>query len=151
MGKIILDLQIASDHSSLPSPDQFQQWAEIASQLDDEHELTIRIVGRDESQALNKEYREKDKPTNVLSFPFEAPEHIEINLLGDLVICAPVVEQEAAEQGKAALDHWAHLTIHGMLHLQGYDHIEESEATLMESLETKLLSSLNIKDPYASQ
>ena len=150
MSKILLDLQIASDTKNLPCAEQFTTWAELASQKSDDTELTIRIVDTKESQALNLQYRNKDKPTNVLSFPFEMPEHIELNLLGDLVICAPVVELEASQQDKPIMHHWAHLTIHGVLHLQGYDHIEEDEASLMESLETELLGSLGIKDPYTS-
>jgi probable rRNA maturation factor len=150
MSKILLDLQIASETKNLPSAEQLKTWAELACHKTDETELTIRLVDAEESQALNLQYRGKDKPTNVLSFPFEMPEHIELNLLGDLVICAPVVELEASQQGKPTMDHWAHLTIHGVLHLQGYDHIEEEEAVLMESLETELLGSIGIKDPYTS-
>ena len=111
-------------------------------------EVTLRIVDLAESQQLNSDYRNKDKPTNVLSFPFEAPEHIEMPFLGDLVVCAAIVEQEAREQKKPVVNHWAHLCIHGLLHLLGYDHIDETEAQEMEGFETAILAKLNIDDPY---
>src|SRR5690606_1754937 len=114
----------------------------------DPSEVTIRIVGTEESQALNHQYRGKDKPTNVLSFPFEAPAGITVPLAGDLVICAPVVEQEAREQNKDAVAHWAHMVVHGMLHLQCYDHIEDNEAEVMEALEIRLLAQLGFANPY---
>ncbi|WP_426369186.1 rRNA maturation RNase YbeY [Pseudocolwellia sp. HL-MZ7] len=134
---------------NLPSTEQLQLWAETAlSTLENDPELTIRLVESQESQELNHQYRQKEKPTNVLSFPFEVPEGIDLNLLGDLVICSDVVNQEAKEQNKQNLDHWAHLVIHGCLHLLGYDHIEEDEAVEMESLEIKLLSTLGIDNPY---
>jgi probable rRNA maturation factor len=112
------------------------------------YELTLRIVDSAESQQLNADYRDKNKPTNVLSFPFEAPEHIDMPFLGDLVVCAALVEKEAKEQNKLTIDHWAHLCIHGLLHLLGYDHIEESEAQEMEGIETAILARFNIDDPY---
>ena len=106
----------------------------------------------EESQALNREYRGKDKPTNVLSFPSELPEEVLDSLprepLGDIIICVPVVFAEAAEQGKAARDHWAHLTVHGVLHLLGFDHIEDDEAEEMEGLEIRVLAGLGIANPY---
>ena len=108
------------------------------------------MVNIDESQQLNKQYRHKDKPTNVLSFPFEVPEGIELNLLGDLVVCAPVIQQEATEQGKVLFDHWAHMIIHGCLHLLGYDHINDTDADEMEALEIKILAQLSINNPYES-
>jgi probable rRNA maturation factor len=113
-----------------------------------EFELTLRIVDASESQQLNADYRDKNKPTNVLSFPFEAPEYIDMPFLGDLVVCAIVVENEAKEQNKNISDHWAHLCIHGLLHLLGYDHIQEDEAEEMESIETSILAKLDIDDPY---
>ncbi|MFQ3249921.1 MAG: putative rRNA maturation factor [Glaciecola sp.] len=112
------------------------------------YELTLRIVDSEESQQLNADYRDKNKPTNVLSFPFEAPEHIDMPFLGDLVVCAALVEKEAKEQNKLTINHWAHLCIHGLLHLLGYDHIEESEAQEMERIETAILERFNIDDPY---
>ncbi|WP_426360043.1 rRNA maturation RNase YbeY [Pseudocolwellia sp. HL-MZ19] len=146
---VFLDVQIACEEKNLPSTEQLQLWAETAlSTLENDPELTIRLVESQESQELNHQYRQKEKPTNVLSFPFEVPEGIDLNLLGDLVICSDVVNQEAKEQNKQNLDHWAHLVIHGCLHLLGYDHIEEDEAVEMESLEIKLLSTLGIDNPY---
>ena len=146
---IELDLQLASEAKQIPSLELFQHWVEHAlrGRLDDA-ELTIRIVDKSEGQQLNHDYRGKDQPTNVLSFPFEAPPGIDINLLGDLVICAPVVVQEATEQLKIVDHHWAHLVIHGILHLLGYDHIEDEQAETMEALETQLLKGLAIADPY---
>lgn len=148
---IDVDLQIASSATNLPTETEFLTWATCAlQQYNKSFELTIRIVEIEESQQLNLQYRQKDKPTNVLSFPFEVPEGIELNLLGDLVICADIVAQEALEQNKPIKDHWAHLVIHGCLHLLGFDHIEDSDAEKMESLEISLLSQLNINDPYAA-
>ncbi|XPF93932.1 rRNA maturation RNase YbeY [Colwellia sp. RE-S-Sl-9] len=144
-----LDVQIACENKTLPSVEQLQLWAETAlSTIENDPELTIRLVETKESQQLNHQYRQKDKPTNVLSFPFEVPEGIDINLLGDLIICADVVIQEAQEQNKKSEDHWAHLVIHGCLHLLGYDHIKEDEAIEMESIEIRLLSILGIDNPY---
>lgn len=146
---ITLDLQIATEDVELPSSEQFQLWLEAAlSQHSSDLELTIRLVNADESRQLNHQYRQKDNPTNILSFPFEVPEGIELNLLGDLVICSEIVIQEAKEQTKNVNDHWAHLVIHGCLHLLGYDHVEENEAIEMESIETTLLSTLGIDNPY---
>tara|TARA_R110001583_G_scaffold2233_30_gene16539 strand:- start:8263 stop:8718 length:456 start_codon:yes stop_codon:yes gene_type:complete len=148
--KHIVDIQNVCDAQKLPSTELFQQWvdAALASVTEQEFELTIRLVNLTESQQLNKQYRQKDKPTNVLSFPFEVPEGIELNLLGDLVICAQVVEQEANNQNKALFDHWAHMVIHGCLHLLGYDHINDADANEMESLEVKILAKLSIANPY---
>jgi probable rRNA maturation factor len=122
--------------------------ADIETMHQEIFEVTLRIVDLAESRQLNSDYRNKDKPTNVLSFPFEAPEHIEMPYLGDLVVCAAVVEQEAREQEKPVANHWAHLCVHGLLHLLGYDHIDETEAQEMEGLETAILAKLNIDDPY---
>ncbi|MED5467427.1 MAG: rRNA maturation RNase YbeY, partial [Pseudomonadota bacterium] len=129
----------------------FEAWAEAAWQDENPTEVTIRIVDNDESRELNNQYRDKDKPTNVLSFPFEAPAGITVPLAGDLVICAPVVEQEAREQSKDAVAHWAHMVVHGMLHLQGYDHIEDNEAEVMEALEIRLLAQLGFANPYEAE
>lgn len=144
-----IDLQIAGEFKDLPSAEDFQRWADAAlAHLSFSPELTIRIVEKAESQALNSDYRGKDKPTNVLSFPFEVPEGIEMNLIGDLVVSAEVVEEEAKVQGKQLVNHWAHMIIHGCLHLIGYDHINEDEAVEMESLEIELLAGLGISNPY---
>lgn len=144
-----VDLQIAVEADNLPSQADFELWARTAiGNSMDEAELTIRLVEIAESQQLNNMYRGKDKPTNVLSFPFEAPDNIALPLLGDLVICVAVVEQEAIEQQKTLSAHWAHMVIHGCLHLLGYDHIIDEEAEEMESLETQLLEQLGFTNPY---
>jgi len=144
-----LDLQIAVDANNLPTKAQFESWVrEAVGQTMPEVELTIRLVESSESQQLNHTYRGKDKPTNVLSFPFEAPAEIDLPLLGDLIICVDVVEKEAQEQNKSLEAHWAHMVIHGCLHLLGYDHIIDEEAEEMESLETQLLEHLGFSDPY---
>lgn len=146
---IDLDLQIACDESGLPTQAQFIDWLTAAlKDVKPNAEVTIRLVEPEESQALNSEYRGKDKPTNVLSFEFDAPPMVELNLLGDLVICKSIIEQEAIEQEKALNDHWAHMVIHGSLHLLGMDHIEPDQALEMESLEKKVLATLAIDDPY---
>ncbi|WP_435277209.1 rRNA maturation RNase YbeY [Psychrobium sp. nBUS_13] len=146
---IDLDLQIACDESGLPTQAQFITWLTAAlKDVKPNAEVTIRLVEPEESQALNSEYRGKDKPTNVLSFEFDAPPMVELNLLGDLVICKSIIEQEAIEQEKALNDHWAHMVIHGSLHLLGMDHIKPDQALEMESLEKKVLSTLAIDDPY---
>lgn len=148
--KNVVDIQNACDAQELPTDDLFQQWVDttLASVTEQEFELTIRLVNITESQQLNKQYRQKDKPTNVLSFPFEVPEGIELNLLGDLVICSSVVENEAKTQNKALFDHWAHMVIHGCLHLLGYDHINDTDANEMETLEIQILAKLFIANPY---
>lgn len=147
---IILDLQIACENpDGLPSEALFERWlAAVLPKFQAQSEVTIRIVDEAESHHLNLTYRGKDKPTNVLSFPFEAPPEIELPLLGDLIICRQVVEQEAIEQQKSAEEHWAHMVIHGCLHLLGYDHIEDDEAEEMEGLETEILQKLGYEDPY---
>ena len=147
-----LDLQVASEAADLPSEADFRNWCELAlRQRSNDSELTIRVVDEAEGRELNKTWRHKDYATNVLSFPADVPDELlDIPLLGDLVICAPVVTREAAEQGKPALAHWAHLVIHGCLHLLGYDHIDDAEAEEMESLEQELLAELGHPDPYAA-
>ena len=136
-----------------PNDQQMKQWLAAAMAPAGSRELLVRIVDAEESQTLNQQYRAKDKPTNVLSFPAQAlpvdiPELTEAQALGDLVICAEVVHREAAEQGKDVDAHWAHLLIHGCLHLQGHDHQNDSEAQQMEDLERRLLAQLNFSDPY---
>lgn len=147
---IILDFQLASSASGIPSEAQFQQWLDAAvTPFQDDAEVTIRIVDEAESQQLNFDYREKDKPTNVLSFPFQQPPGIEeLPLLGDLVICAQVVEREASEQNKPLAAHWAHMVVHGCLHLLGFDHITEDEAQEMEAEEIQILADLGFANPY---
>ena len=150
MGSIFIDLQIATENiEGLPTEEQIVQWATAAVQPEgDEVEMTVRIVDEAESHELNLTYRGKDRPTNVLSFPFECPDEVELPLLGDLVICRQVVEREAAEQEKPLMAHWAHMVVHGSLHLLGYDHIEDDEAEEMESLETQIMQGLGFDDPY---
>jgi len=150
---IELDLQIAvEDEQGLPAYEDISTWLTTAiTPFQPQAEVTVRIVDSEESHQLNLEYRGKDKPTNVLSFPFEAPPGIELDLLGDLVICRQVVEQEAKEQNKTLLAHWAHMVVHGSLHLLGYDHIEDDEAEEMESLETELMQKLGFEDPYLAE
>ncbi|WP_206484218.1 rRNA maturation RNase YbeY [Thalassotalea sp. G2M2-11] len=146
---ITLDLQIACKHAQLPNESDFSLWLTTAlAPYNKPFEVTVRLVERDESQSLNLQYRGKDKPTNVLSFPFELPDGVELDLLGDLIICADVVAQEAKEQDKPLMHHWAHMVIHGCLHLLGYDHISDEEAEEMEALEVQLLANLTIPDPY---
>jgi len=150
---VILDLQLAcEDTTGLPDESQFQGWLNaVISQFQEEAEVTVRLVDIAESNELNLTYRGKDKPTNVLSFPFEAPPGIELPLLGDLVICRQVVEQEAQEQEKPLEAHWAHMVVHGSLHLLGYDHIEDDEAEEMEALETEIMLALGYADPYIAE
>lgn len=146
-----VDLQIEADAAGVPDSAHFEEWVTLALRgRRTRGEVCIRIVEPDESRTLNRDYRGKDKPTNVLSFPFDAPPGIPVDLIGDLVICAQVVHDEAKEQGKKPLDHWAHMVIHGTLHLLGFDHINDDDAEQMEALERKLLARLGIADPYES-
>lgn len=153
MGSVLVDLQIATENiEGLPTEEQIVQWATGAVQPEgNEVEMTVRIVDEAESHELNLTYRGKDRPTNVLSFPFECPDEVELPLLGDLVICRQVVEREAAEQEKPLMAHWAHMVVHGGLHLLGYDHIEDDEAEEMESLETQIMQGLGFDDPYLAE
>ncbi len=147
--KISVDVQRETSAIGLPDDSAFEQWVTAALKGRQERgEICIRLVDADESQELNAAYRGKDYPTNVLSFPFDGPVGIPTDLLGDLAICAEVVAREAEEQKKPLMHHWAHMVIHGTLHLIGFDHINDAEAEEMESLETELLASLNIPDPY---
>lgn len=146
---ITLDLQIAYQHSSTPKLQKFQQWVNAALvSYNKTFELTIRIVDNAESQQLNQQYRHKNSPTNVLSFPFEVPDGIELDLLGDLVICADILLTEAKTQNKSIESHWAHMVIHGCLHLLGYDHIDNTEAEEMENIEINLMKTLGYNNPY---
>ena len=147
----LLDIQRATALEGLPADTDLERWAAVAFEDDARNaEITIRLVGDEESARLNAVYRKKAGPTNVLAFPFEAPPGTESDLLGDLVICAPVVAREATEQGKPDKAHWAHMVIHGILHLRGYDHETAAGAEQMESLERALLSRLGFGDPYAA-
>ncbi|EOI3456667.1 rRNA maturation RNase YbeY [Cronobacter turicensis] len=153
MSQVILDLQVAcEDTAGLPDEAQFQTWLNaVVPQFQEESEVTVRLVDEAESHDLNLTYRGMDKPTNVLSFPFEAPPGIEMPLLGDLSICRQVVEREAREQEKPLAAHWAHMVVHGSLHLLGYDHIEDDEAEEMEGIETEIMLALGFDDPYIAE
>lgn len=144
-----IEIQTVLQASNLPDEQQIQGWVDAALQNHpSDTEIVVRIVDEQESAELNQQYRHKSGPTNILSFPVDLPEGIELDLLGDLVICAPVLEKEAIEQQKILADHWAHIIIHGVLHLLGYDHIEDDEAELMESKEISILNTLKIANPY---
>jgi probable rRNA maturation factor len=148
-----LDIQrVYQEQGLLPTDAQFNKWVDAAlSEENQGGEIVIRIVDESESATLNQQYRKKTEPTNILSFTFDAPKNIDLNMLGDLVICAPVVNREAQQQNKAQNDHWAHITIHGVLHLEGYDHKEDSEAEDMELMEIEILKKLDIGNPYTLQ
>lgn len=150
MTRAALELQVVDHSFPVPSVDCFRLWAHtvLEAAQSDRLELTIRVVDRDEITRLNKNYRQVDGSTNVLSFPFEPIEDIETNLLGDIAICAEVVAEEATEQGKQWEAHWAHMVIHGILHLCGYDHVCLKDADEMEALEVRVLSVLGYSDPY---
>jgi probable rRNA maturation factor len=144
-----LDIQLATEFAEIPTAVMMQLWVDaVLKDSEQDSEIVVRLVDESESAELNLQYRHKSGPTNVLSFPFEAPEGFEMDLLGDLVICAPLIAQEAQQQNKALFDHWAHILIHGVLHLIGYDHLQDDEAEEMEALEIKILSTLNIDNPY---
>ncbi len=146
----VLEVQRTIDVGSIPNDNEFQLWLESAlSDYSEDAEVLIRIVDFEEISTLNWQYRHRKGPTNILSFPLEMPEFVkDVSLLGDLVVCAPVVEQEAVFQHKSLTHHWAHIIIHGILHLLGYDHIEESDALEMEAKEIAILKRLNINNPY---
>lgn len=146
MKNLEIDIQIVSSDADIPLPSQLKQWTQAALE-NKSAEITIRVVDEPESAELNNTYRKKKGPTNVLSFPMSSP-HKNGLLLGDIIICAPIVNKEAQQQHKSPQNHWAHLTVHGILHLQGYDHIQEKEAKIMEAREIEILSGLGIPNPY---
>lgn len=146
--KAEIDVQVATVFSPLPAESELCLWAQTALRDLTEAELTLRLVDSEESHKLNSRFRGKSQPTNVLSFPAELPPGLDIPLLGDVVICAPLVNEEAAVQGKSLQAHFAHLVIHGVLHLQGYDHQDDQQAAEMEALEVELLNSLGFANPY---
>jgi probable rRNA maturation factor len=144
-----IEVQTVFSSPGQPDKAQIQQWVDAALRdYGKDTEIVVRIVDVHESAQLNKQYRHKPGPTNILSFPADIPEGLGLNLLGDLVVCAPVVEREAAEQHKLLAHHWAHIIIHGVLHLLGYDHIKDAEAEAMESKEINILQELSISNPY---
>lgn len=152
--QVIIDLQIATDEAleSYPSLELMTKWATVALNTggrNKDSEITIRMVNSEEIHQLNSTYRHVDRPTNILSFPFELPEGVEdLPLLGDLVVCKEVLERECKEQNKTLEEHFAHLIVHGCLHLIGYDHIEEEDAKEMEPLEIKAMEELGYDNPY---
>lgn len=140
---------INEEQLSAPAEAEFIKWLQqVANKQKVSGEICIKIIGSEESQYLNQTYRNKDRPTNVLSFPSEIPDFVDSDHLGDLAICVPIVKAEAEQQNKPLNHHWAHMTVHGTLHLLGYDHIEDDEAEAMEALEVEILSGLGINDPY---
>lgn len=154
---VTADVQLACDDPDIPPATDFQAWvAETVGQSgrapDRDAEVAVRVVDADEIQTLNRLYRDKDCPTNVLSFPAGDIEGLPPDapkLLGDLVVCASVVADEAGAQDKTVADHWAHMIVHGTLHLLGFDHETEAEAAEMEALEVRILASQSVTDPYA--
>jgi probable rRNA maturation factor len=151
---VVVTVQSSSRAAKVPTPALLKKWARAALAGDARGELTVRIVGEKESAELNARYRKKKGPTNVLSFPAtsaQLPPAAVAELLpfGDLVICADVVAREAREQGKTAAAHWAHMVVHGTLHLQGYDHEKPRDAKVMEARERELLATLGFPDPYS--
>ncbi len=145
-----IDIESNSQSQQIPALAELERWigAALRSQKLEDAEVSLYIVDEDESQQLNSQYRSKDYPTNVLSFPADIPEEVGVPLLGDLVVCAPVVEREAQEQGKTLAAHWAHMLVHGSLHLLGFDHIDDTEADEMEALETAIITGLGYPAPY---
>lgn len=146
-------IQFATSRTNVPSAVSLRQWAKkVLAKVKPKQsvEITLRIVAIDEMTAFNETYRHKKGPTNVLSFPFEAPEIVKLatDPLGDIVICADVINREAKEQGKTARSHWAHMIVHGILHLLGFDHENDRDAKKMESLEIELMKGMGFKDPY---
>ena len=150
----MLDLIIQNEQDSfeIPSDDLMLKWAEKTLQTNNDVQVSLRVVDAEEIQQLNNEYRDKDKVTNVLSFPMELPEELlqemDVQLLGDLVICAEVVAEESLQQKKTSEAHWAHMLVHGMLHLQGFDHIQDVDAERMETFEVNILNELGFNNPY---
>lgn len=144
-----LDVQYASACQNLPRVSEIGRWAEAALEdMDSDVGLSVRIVDEPESADLNRQYRNKSGPTNVLTFPFEDPPGVNSDILGDLIICAPVVHREAQEQNKPERAHWALMVIHGIMHLRGYNHIDDEDARRMETEEGIILSRLGFDDPY---
>jgi probable rRNA maturation factor len=151
--RLALTIENRSGEAGLPSAAQLRRWAQATLQTDVQAaEISLLIVDEEEGRTLNRDYRGKDYATNVLSFALNEGEPVPgLPLFGDIVFAAPVVAREAAEQGKSLEQHYAHLTVHGMLHLQGYDHEDDAEAVIMESLETAILARLGYADPYAEE
>lgn len=136
------------DDDDVPLLSQLQRWANAACLKDGDVVASMKMLSKRDMQVLNRDFSGMDKPTNVLSFPMQLPEQVDINLLGDLAFCAEVINVEAKQQHKTRDAHWAHMVVHGMLHLQGYDHDGEEEAEVMESLEVQILEKMGINNPY---
>lgn len=147
-GHLCIDIDIACDAQGIPGEDAMRRWIAAALPAEGQFEVSLRIVDEDEIRTLNSTYRHKDYATNVLSFPADLPEALALPLLGDIVVCAAVVEREAREQGKPLPAHWAHMLVHGTLHLRGYDHNDDTEADAMEALETHIITGLGFDPPY---
>ena len=147
---LTIELSVSDDvdDANLPSEENFQRWAQCCYTDDAEVVASFQVVSSDEMKTLNKDYRGKDKPTNVLSFPMTLPEEVGISILGDLALCNEVIEAEARQQDKTSEAHWAHMIVHGMLHLLGYDHIEDNEAETMETKEIEIMEKLGFDNPY---
>lgn len=144
-----IEVQMETESDDVPESGLLQTWVDAAlNEYPADSEVVIRIVDKHEISQLNESYRAKSGPTNILSFPFDAPDYIETDLLGDMIVCAPVLAEEALAQHKRLQDHWAHIIVHGVLHLLGYDHTEENEAQAMEAKEIEILAQLNIDNPY---
>jgi probable rRNA maturation factor len=145
-----IDVSYGLPRAGLPAAITLRRFAEAALRdRRDDAEFSIRIVDAEEAQTLNRDYRDRDYATNVLSFPAELPPGVPIPLIGDLVLCAPVIAREAAEQGKPLAHHYAHMVVHGVLHLLGFDHQQDAEAERMEATEREILARLAVADPYA--
>jgi len=143
-------VQRATGQSGMPGDEDFERWIEaVFGDRQDHVSVTVRLVDADESRRLNRRYRDQDKATNVLSFPAHFPQQLALPDIGDIIICAPVVEHEARQQGKPSIHHWAHLAVHGVLHLLGFDHVTDEQAELMEIREKLILAQLGVADPYA--
>lgn len=137
-----------AEEGDIPDAALVQQWAEKACLCDDQVTTSVQIVSKDEMRELNNTWRGNNRPTNVLSFPMQSPDEVDLKILGDLALCADVINTEAIQQHKPALAHWAHMVVHGMLHLQGYDHMDEHQAEEMEALEIRILDQLGFDNPY---
>lgn len=144
-----LEFQLESKSNQLPAQSLFKKWIDaVLKDTTQNSEIVIRVIDEDEMMLFNEQYRGKEGATNILSFPFDPPDEVDSDLLGDLLVCAPVVEKEAQQQNKELEHHWAHMVVHGVLHLIGYDHINDVDAEEMERLEKKILESIKIDNPY---
>lgn len=146
----VIDIINQCDDANIPQTCDIERYLNtvLSNQNMSDAEISVAIVSKDDIQQLNRDYRQKDKPTNVLSFPAELPEGIDCHLLGDIVICAEVVAEEATLQNKEPASHWAHMLVHGCLHLLGFDHIDDNDAEQMEALEINILQQLGFNNPY---